>query len=161
MGTRGTGPGRSPRPIGVGIVRLWLVLLAAFAILAAGAGYWQVLRAQDLVDRADDPLLVAAARQTVRGRIFDRSGTVLATSRWGPDGEPYRVYASRALAPVLGYSSSIYGTSGLEQAYDAALSGVSSSDPIDALLAKFRRDRFRPEDLTLSLSLPLQHAAVR
>ena len=158
---RGTVPGRAPRPIAVGIVRLWLVLLAAFAILAAGAGYWQVVQAQDLVDRADDPLLVAAARQTMRGRIFDRSGTVLATSRMGPNGEPYRIYTSRAVAPVLGYASGIYGTSGLEQAYGAALSGVNSSDPIDALLAKFRRDRFRPEDLTLSLSLPLQQAAVR
>ena len=158
---RGVQAGRAPRPIAVGIVRLWLVLLTAFAVLAAGAGYWQVAQAQDLVNRADDPLLVAAARHTARGKILDRDGTVLASSRTGQNGEPYRVYASRALAPMLGYASSVYGTSGLEQAFDAALSGVSSADPVDALLAKFRRDRFHPEDLTLSLSLPLQQAAVR
>jgi peptidoglycan glycosyltransferase len=151
---------RGPEPVGGSVIRLWLVLVAAFAVLAAGAGYWQVVRSADLVGRPDDPLLIAAARDIARGRILDRDGNVLATSKLDSNGEPYRVYSSRAIAPVVGYASQVYGTAGLERAYDAELTGIRPVQPMDALLGKFQLDRFRPQDLTLSLSLALQKDAV-
>jgi len=154
------GPPRAT-PIGQGIVRLGIVLLAAFGILAAGAGYWQVARSADLVGRPDDPLLIAAARDVVRGQIRDRDGHVLATSKKDANGEPYRVYPSRAVAPLIGYASRQFGTAGLERAYDAELSGIRGPDPVDELMAKFTTDRYRPQDLKLSLSLDLQKEAVR
>jgi len=158
---RPTGPRpRGAQPIGSGVIRLWLVLVVAFAVLAAGAGYWQVVRSADLVARPDDPLLIAAARDSARGRILDRDGNVLASTKLDAYGEPYRVYATRAVAPVVGYASRIYGTAGLEQAYDAELTGVLPAQPMDALLGKFQVDRYRPQDLTLSLSLALQKDAV-
>ncbi len=148
-------------PIGRGVVRLGVILLVAFAILAAAAGYWQVVRSADLVGRPDDPLLIAAARNVVRGVIRDRDGHVLATSKKDPNGEPYRVYPSQAVAPLIGYASRLYGTAGLERAYDAELSGIRAPDPVDELVAKFSADRYRPQNLTLSLSLDLQKEAVR
>jgi peptidoglycan glycosyltransferase len=138
-----------------------VVLLVAFAILAGGAGYWQVVRSADLVGRPDDPLLIAAARHVVRGEIRDRDGHVLATSKRDANGEPYRVYPSMAVAPVVGYASRLFGTSGLERAYDAQLTGIRAADPVNELLSKFATDRYRPQDLTLSLSLDLQKEAVR
>jgi peptidoglycan glycosyltransferase len=137
------------------------VLLVAFAVLAATAGYWQVVRSADLVGRPDDPLLIAATRNVVRGQIRDRDGHVLATSKRDANGEPYRVYPSNAVAPVVGYASRIYGTAGLERAYDAELTGIRTADPVEQLLAKFASERYRPQDLTLSLSLDLQREAVR
>ncbi|MDP9483450.1 MAG: hypothetical protein M3P84_09530, partial [Chloroflexota bacterium] len=113
----GRGPASATTPIGRGVVRLGLVLLVAFAILAGGAGYWQVVRSADLVGRPDDPLLIAAARNIVRGEIRDRAGEVLATSKRDANKEPYRVYPSKAVAPVIGYASRLYGTAGLERAY--------------------------------------------
>ncbi|MGZ8527620.1 MAG: peptidoglycan D,D-transpeptidase FtsI family protein, partial [Candidatus Limnocylindrales bacterium] len=157
----GRGPAPTATPIGRGIVRLGLVLLVAFAILAAGAGYWQVVRSADLVGRPDDPLLIAAARNVVRGEIRDRDGHLLATSKRDVNGEPYRVYPSKAVAPVIGYASRLYGTAGLERAYDAELTGIRAADPVDELLSKFATDRYRPQNLTLSLSLDLQKEAVR
>jgi peptidoglycan glycosyltransferase len=154
------GPPRAT-PIGQGIVRLGIVLLAAFGILAAGAGYWQVARSADLVGRPDDPLLIAAARNVVRGEIRDRDGHLLATSKKDVNGEPYRVYPSKAVAPLIGYASRLFGTAGLERAYDAELTGIRGPDPVDELMAKFTADRYRPQDLRLSLSLDLQKEAVR
>lgn len=148
-------------PIGRGVVRLGVVLLVAFAVLAATAGYWQVIRSADLVGRPDDPLLIAASRNVVRGQIRDRDGHLLATSKRDANGEPYRVYPSKAVAPVVGYASRIFGTAGLERAYDAELTGIKAPDPMDRLLAKFMTDRYRPQNLTLSLSLDLQKEAVR
>ncbi|MEA2537920.1 MAG: penicillin-binding protein [Chloroflexota bacterium] len=159
--TGGRGPASAATPIGRGVVRLGLVLLVAFAILAGGAGYWQVVRSADLVGRPDDPLLIAAARNVVRGEIRDRDGHVLATSKRDKNREPYRVYPSMAVAPVIGYASRQFGTAGLERAYDAQLSGIRAADPVDELLSKFATDRYRPQDLTLSLSLDLQKEAVR
>ncbi len=162
---RGISSGRPGRPttvpIGGSVLRLGVVLAAAFALIAGGAGYWQVVRSADLVGRPDDPLLIAATRNVVRGVIRDRDGRILATSKRDANGEPYRVYPSRAVAPVVGYASRIYGTAGLERAYDAELTGIRPADPIDALLGKFLPDRRRPQDLTLSLSLALQTEAVR
>lgn len=152
---------RAPAPIGVSVVRLWLVLVAAFALLAAGAGYWQVFRSAELVRRPDDPLLIAAVRNVVRGTIVDRDGNLLASSKRDANGEPYRVYPSRAIAPIVGYASRIYGTAGLERAYDAELTGIRTADPVDELLGKFNAERYRPQDLTLSLSLALQKEAVK
>lgn len=157
----GRGPTQVATPIGRGVVRLGLVLLVAFAILAAGAGYWQVVRSADMVGRPDDPLLIAAARNVVRGEIRDRDGHVLATSKRDANGEPYRVYPSKAVAPVIGYASRLYGTAGLERAYDAELTGIRAADPVDELLSKFATERYQPQDLTMSLSLDLQKEAVR
>ena len=106
-------------------------------------------------------MLIAAARNVVRGQIRDRDGHLLATSKRDANGEPYRVYPSTAVAPVVGYASRLYGTAGLERAYDAELTGIRTPDPIEQLLAKFATDRYRPQDLTLSLSLDLQREAVR
>ena len=156
-------PGHGPvaTPIGRGVVRLGVVLLVAFAVLAAGAGYWQVVRSAELVGRPDDPLLIAASRNVVRGVIRDRDGRVLATSKKDANGEPYRVYPSQAVAPIVGYASRIYGTAGLERSSDAELTGIRPPDPVDELMAKFSANRYQPQDLTLSLSLDLQREAVR
>jgi penicillin-binding protein A len=158
---RGPAARPSATPIGRGVVRLGIVLLVAFAVLAAAAGYWQVVRSAELVGRPDDPLVIAATRNVVRGEIRDRDGNLLAGSKRDANGEPYRVYPSKAVAPLIGYASRIYGTSGLERAYDAQLTGITPPDPVDELMAKFSTDRYRPQDLTLSLSLDLQKEAVR
>src|SRR5690349_1500889 len=67
------------RPVGRNISRVGLALGLAFAVLAAGAGYWQVIEAQQLSNAPDNPAVIAAVRNVIRGRILDRDGTVLAT----------------------------------------------------------------------------------
>jgi penicillin-binding protein A len=148
------------RPVGGNVARVGIVLGVAFAVLAAGAGYWQVYRGPDLSDAADNPVVIAAQRNVERGTIRDRDGTVLASNKKDANGEPYRVYRDRSMSPVLGYASRLFGTAGLERAYDAQLTGISGPDPVSNLLRKFGRDPYDPQDLTLSISLKLQRAAV-
>jgi peptidoglycan glycosyltransferase len=149
------------RPVGANVARVGVALAIAFAALAGGAGYWQVLEAGRLSSAPDNPLVVAAARNAVRGRILDRDGRVLAGNRRDENGEPYRVYADPAVAPVVGYASRQFGSSGLERAYDAQLVGLSRGDPVADLLRKFDADRYDPQELRLALSLRYQRAAVR
>ncbi len=160
---RASPPGRpgASRPLGDGILRIWTALVVAFVLLAAWAGYWQVIEAESLSTAADNPAVVAAERRVVRGVIRDRDGRILATSKRDANGEPYRVYSDASLGPVLGYASRQFGTAGLERAYDAELTGLRRPDPVSDMLRKFDPNPYDPQDLTLSLSLALQKAAVR
>ena len=63
------------------------------------------------------------------------------------------------MSPVIGLRLTAYGTAGLERAYDAQLSGLVRSDPLAEALRKFQSTPYDPQDLTLSISLPLQKAA--
>jgi peptidoglycan glycosyltransferase len=153
--------GRSRHPVGPNIARVGIALSVAFGALAAGAGYWQVVRSAPLSVAPDNPAVVAAKRQAPRGRILDRDGTVLADNKRDSNGEPYRVYRDSAMSPVIGYASRQFGTAGLERTYDAQLVGATRPDPVSDLLKKFETDPYDPQQLTLSISLPLQRAAVR
>jgi peptidoglycan glycosyltransferase len=159
----GSAPSWAGRRVGIGAAlgRVSLVLAFAFGGLALGAGYWQVIESASLSSAGDDAAVIAAARNVLRGDIFDRDGVRLAWNKRDKNGEPYRVYASNALAPVIGYASRQYGTTGLENAWNAQLSGVVSADPLRELTRKFRADPSDPEDLRTTLVLSLQQAAVQ
>lgn len=148
------------RPVGRNVSRVGLALGLAFAVLAGVAGYWQVIMASSLSAAPDNPAVIAATRNVVRGRILDRDGAVLATSKKDKNGEPYRVYVDDTVSPIIGYASRQFGTSALERAFDAQLTGLTRSDPLRDLLKKFESDPYDPQDLRLSLSLALQRAAV-
>jgi len=159
----GSTPAWAGRRVGIGqaLGRVGLALAIAFGGIAVGAGYWQVIESANLSTSGDDAAVIAAARNVRRGEITDRDGVRLAWNKRDKNGEPYRVYASNALSGVLGYASRQYGTSGLENAWNAELSGVTSPDPLRELTRKFRLDASDPQDLRTSLVLQLQEAAVR
>ena len=154
-----SGRGRR-RPLGESITRVGLALTVAFAALAGGAGYWQVIEAEPLTTSPDNPAVVAAARTAVRGEIADRSGEWLARSERDENGDPYRIYRSNVIAPVVGYASRQFGGASLERAYDAELVGLSRPDPVSDMLKKFEGNKTDPQALALTLSLSLQAAAV-
>jgi penicillin-binding protein A len=147
-------------PIGLALGRVGLSLAVAFGGLALGAGYWQVFRSADLSRESDDAAVIAASRHILRGVITDRDGKRLAWNARDKNGEPYRVYADPSLSGVIGYSSRLWGNTGLERAWDAQLSGVASADPLFDLTRKFRADPADPQALKTTLVLQLQEAAV-
>ena len=149
------------KPLGQTIGHVGLAITVAFAGIALGAGYWQVLRSPDLSRAPDNPAVIAAARNVVRGAIVDRDGKVLASNKRNAEtGEPYRVYPDRAFSTVIGYASTDFGTAGLERSWNAELTGVSNRDPIGDVLRKFRSDPYDPQKLTLGISSALQRAAI-
>jgi peptidoglycan glycosyltransferase len=151
---------RDRRPLGRSIVHVALVISLAFGALAGAAGYWAVIEAPNLVRSANDPAVIAAARQVARGRILDREGIVLADNERDANGDVYRVYRSRSVSHVVGYASRRYGTAGLERSFSAELSGLSV-DPLTDAFRKFSSDPYDPQELELTLSYELQRAAVR
>jgi peptidoglycan glycosyltransferase len=153
-------PTRTLVPLGRTIGHVGLALTIAFGGLALGAGYWQVVRSADLTTNRLNPLVIAAARNVVRGQIVDRDGKVLASNARDKTGQPYRVYSSNDFSAVLGYASRQFGPAGLELAFNPQLTGVSAGNPVGDALRKFETDPYDPQKLTLSLSSRLQAAAV-
>lgn len=156
-------PGSSARgvaPIGTNVVRTGLALVLAFAVLAAGAGWWQVVDAQRLSVRPDNPSVIAAARRTLRGPIVDRNGQWLARSVRDKNGEAQRQYRDATVSDVVGYSSAQFGTAGLERAYNSQLLGLTTGDPMSGLTSKLFPNQSQVLGLQLALDVRLQKAAV-
>jgi penicillin-binding protein A len=100
-----------------------------FAILAARQAYVQVVAAPSIAARPNNPR--HALLDAARGRILATDGSVLAETVHGRRQYPM----GSALAQTVGYLSTRYGTSGIEQAFDRALTPPDSAGDPSAQLA--------------------------
>jgi peptidoglycan glycosyltransferase len=109
--------------------RLAILLGAGFLAIALATGYWQIVRGDGLLQRADNPRRALTERRVPRGTIYDRNGAVLADVA-GEPGAWIRHYPYPNLAPVLGYVSPLVGSAGVEAALDPVLHGDGGLDPL-------------------------------
>jgi peptidoglycan glycosyltransferase len=144
--------------IAVNVRRLAFYLVLSYAIVSGGLTWWQVIDAQTLAARPDNPEVIAARRSMPRGAIFDAQGRLLASSRV-VDGISRRTYADPAFTHLLGYSSLRFGTTGLEHAWDDILSGRSDPNPLNDLVNDILARQPPPSDLTLTIDQRLQDFA--
>jgi peptidoglycan glycosyltransferase len=135
--------------------RLATALLAGFAVLVLAMSWWQVVQASELEARPDNPALIAAHRSQPRGTIFDRQGTVLASTAVIDD-LARRTYLDTASTHLLGYASLRYGTAGVEQAWDELLIGLRDPNPLHDILNDVLQRPPVPHDLVLTVDHRLQ-----
>lgn len=110
------------------IRRLGTLIALCFLVVAGRLWYVQMTEGGAIASHPSNPL--NGALQAGRGRVLATDGTVLAYS----DGSTRRYPLGPSLAQIVGYVSSRYGTSGIEQAYDRALSPPDlSGDPLGQL----------------------------
>lgn len=110
------------------IGRIWAFFVVLFLALAARLAYVMVVQAPQIAAKPYNPR--HAVLEQYRGRILATDGTVLAQTNG-----TRRVYPFGAsLAQTIGYVSSRYGTSGIEDAYDRALTPAQGTgDPVAQL----------------------------
>ncbi|MHB8177703.1 MAG: peptidoglycan D,D-transpeptidase FtsI family protein [Vulcanimicrobiaceae bacterium] len=118
------------------IARLWVLFALLFIGLIVRQAYVQLVAGPQIAARPGNPRRALPNRR--RGSILATDGTILAKTVGA-----HRVYPlGRELAQIVGYDSARYGTSGIEAAYDRALSPApTSGDPaaqVQALLAALR-----------------------
>jgi peptidoglycan glycosyltransferase len=138
--------------------RLGLYLLLAFASVSGALVWWQVLDAQALATRQDNPQVIATRRSLPRGSIFDSRGRLLASSVV-VGGVSRRTYADAAFTHLLGYASLRYGATGVERAWDDLLTGRTDPNPLRDLLNDILDRQPDPHDLTLTIDQRLQDFA--
>jgi len=146
--------------IATNVRRLGLYLIVAFAIVSGSMTWWQVIEAPRLAVRADNPEVIAARRSLPRGTIFDASGQVLASSEV-IDGLSRRTYADPAFTHVIGYATHLFGSTGLERAYEDILVGQTDPNPIRDFVSDILNRQPVPRDLTLTIDRRLQDFAAQ
>jgi penicillin-binding protein A len=144
--------------IATNIRRLSVYLVLAFASVSGALTWWQLLDAQQLATRPDNPQVIAAHRSLPRGSIFDAQGQLLASSTV-LDGVSTRTYTDPAFTHVIGYASLRFGATAVERAWDDLLTGRTDPNPLRDLLNDILGRQPDPHDLTLTIDRRLQDFA--
>ncbi|MGC9399342.1 MAG: FtsW/RodA/SpoVE family cell cycle protein [Anaerolineae bacterium] len=120
-------PGQRALPnLNVTVRRLGSALFLLLFSAALTTGVWTVARVETLRDYATNPHRILAELRIRRGSIVDRHGTRLADIEIDADGFVERTYPVPEAAPVVGYATLQYGTSGIERTCDPALRGEAN-----------------------------------
>jgi penicillin-binding protein A len=110
------------------IGRLWALFVVLFVILALRATWVMLIAGPEIASKPYNPR--HALLDARRGRILATDGTVLAQTQGSARVYPF----GESLAQTIGYVSARYGTSGIEDAYDRALTPADTTgDPLAQL----------------------------
>ena len=128
------------------------LVLLALALPLFPAGYFAVVDGPKLNRSIANPRNVP--KPELRGRILDRAGTVLATTR----GKKRYYPLGKAAAHVVGYFDLRLATSGSERLFDEALTGKENPRDLDETL-KADTEGTKGRDVVLSIDAELQEMA--
>jgi peptidoglycan glycosyltransferase len=142
------------------IVRLYVVVLALFALLVGGTSYNAVLRAEDLRDKPQNRRELLEQQRIRRGVIRADDGGLLARSIRNPDGTYSRTYPDDGLfSHAVGYSYTRYGRAGLEQSRNDALTGTGNE--LGSLFDRLSGSEPEGDDVRTTLDAGAQRAAIQ
>lgn len=135
--------------------------LVCLALVGLSATYWALAGQNSLLLREDNPRIIEAQRDIVRGGVYDRGARPLAETARLDTGLARR-YLQPSTYSIVGYYSLRYGVGGAESAYDALLSGAR---PIENIADYFQRNILnQPQigsDIMLTLDVDIQAALAR
>lgn len=110
------------------------LLMAAFTVLllfmALYLVWFQMFEADQIADNPYNARKRVDDSQTIRGKILDRHGAVLA---WSDEPQTRQTKYRYAFSPVTGYYSAQYGRSGIEASFHRQLVGVKEENVFDKL----------------------------
>lgn len=161
-----------PRGLSRSVSNVGLVVLVGFALLSLQLLRQQVVSAEAIYNHVafgDDGTTTSNVRpvldsqRVLRGKMVDRNGVVLVDSqevegfsrRVYPLGE---LYDPAAFSNIVGFFSTRYGQSGLENSYAEYLTGARGNE-LERLRERFLGGLQRGNDLTLTLNADLQARA--
>jgi peptidoglycan glycosyltransferase len=143
------------------ILRLYMLVLALFALLVAFTSRWTVFDASSLRENALNKRSLLEQQRIRRGAILARNGTVLARSVRTPEGTYERTYPTgEEFAQAIGYSYPLgVGRTGLERYRNAPLSGESPSG-LQSILDQFQGRPEKGDEVIATLDPAAQQAAL-
>ncbi|NNF64328.1 MAG: penicillin-binding protein 2 [Acidimicrobiia bacterium] len=141
--------------------RLAVALFVAFGVLVGAATYHQAVAGPEYRDDPRNARLAAGRTGRERGGIVVSDGTVVARSVADPNDSRVfrRDYAEGALySHVVGYSSLLFGDTGIEAAWASDL-GSGRNSTLSGLLIALTGGDVRPKGLRLTINHELQTTA--
>jgi len=138
------------------IIQVLVVICFLFFVLVAYLTYIQVFRSKEIVQNSYNRRQYQADENTVRGKILDRKGIVLAYNE-EKDNEQRRIYPYNSLySHVIGYSSKVYGKSLLEASYNSYLLGLDEYTKVFGLFKGSNQEKKEGNHLLLTIDHELQ-----
>jgi penicillin-binding protein A len=143
------------------ILRIYILVLALFALLVAFTSRWAVFDASSLRDNQLNKRTVLEEQRIQRGAIRAADGAVLARGVRTTEGTYGRVYPTgEEFAQAIGYSYPLtLGRTGLELYRNAALEGQSQSD-LQSILDQLQGRSEQGDEVITTLDPAAQQAAL-
>ncbi|ABR46565.1 Peptidoglycan glycosyltransferase [Alkaliphilus metalliredigens QYMF] len=141
------------------IVHLIVLTSVLFLSLISYLTYFQVFRATTIAENSFNPRHWAREDTTLRGRIYDRNGLILADSDV-EEGRPIRSYPhGRLYSHVIGYHNRQYGRTGIEFYYNEHLMDLLMERPVARIRDRITGEMIQGNDLVLTIDHELQQLA--
>lgn len=142
------------------IRKLTQLFIILFIALSAGLVYWQAVVAQQVTSNIHNGRSCLKDTAPIRGRIFDRNGVLLASSKPGGICGYQRHYTEPSLAGLIGYYiSPIFGSTGIEHQYDDYLSGRKGLTELNNTLNQTLHRPPIGDDIYLTIDVRIQRIA--
>lgn len=115
------------------IIAILVIICILFISLIVYLSYFQVFKADKIVNNSYNKRLWINEEKILRGSIIDRNGKILAYSE--KSGDTYNRFYNygNLYSHIIGYSYREYGKVGLELEYNKALLNISESTPLKEL----------------------------
>ncbi|MCR5583143.1 MAG: FtsW/RodA/SpoVE family cell cycle protein [Eggerthellaceae bacterium] len=146
--------------LGKRLTGLMIVICLMFAVLVANLTLLMVVNADYYQNLSTNNHTTAKEATRERGTISTSDGVVLAQSIQNEDGTYTRIYPAGVLAShVVGYSSTKYGTSGIESACNDTLSGSTDFATWTDVINNYAGISTSGNDVKLTINSEIQQAA--
>lgn len=138
------------------IIKVLVVVCSLFFILVGYLTYMQVFKSKELVQNSYNRRQYQVEENTIRGKVLDRNGKVLAYSKYSDD-EQQRIYPFGSLySHVIGYNSKVYGRALLEASYNTYLLGLDEYTKVSKLFSSKDDNKKEGNNLCLTIDHDLQ-----
>lgn len=160
-GTTSIGAGVLGRvSLGKRLTTLMITFALMFAALVANLTFIMVVNAEEYQNMPGNNHTLAKQEHIERGTISTYDNVVLAESVPNEDGTYTRNYPAGTLAShIVGYSSPLYGTAGIEASYNDTLQGSRDYATWTDVLNDYAGINQRGNDVRLTINSTIQRAA--
>ncbi|MDD4503813.1 MAG: penicillin-binding transpeptidase domain-containing protein, partial [Clostridiaceae bacterium] len=128
--------------------------MSLFALVCLYLLYFNLFESRVISSNSYNRRLRESSENIIRGSIQDKNGEVLVKSTKNKSGVKRKYVYPRYFSHIIGYSSTNYGSSGLEAFYNKEL--MSSSDTMEALRSKVNDYYVQGNNIRLTLDRSLQ-----
>ena len=142
------------------LTRTVFFFTALFAVLIGNLTYIQVFKAEDYQNMDGNNHTIAKSAYIQRGSIITSDGVTLAESLEQEDGTYVRSYPNGSLAAnVVGYTSTTYGNSGIEETMNDTLTGTEDYSTWKAAISSLAGVSQPGNSVQLTIDSRIQSAA--
>lgn len=144
------------------IIKVLIVFTMVFTLLIGYLSYFEIYYGDTIQSSTYNKRNRDKENEILRGSIFDRNKVLIAGSQRLEDKTQKRVYKKgyeMPYAPIIGYYSSKYGSSALEQVYSTELLNAEMLNPFKVIRDIITSAEMKGENIVLTTDSNLQKAA--